>query len=220
VVWTLVGIAGIWVAVTLISLLSPDMVTGSEQQHLPVAAFGAWLWGLAATGAFVWGMGRLRGNAARQPFWVGLAVATIAIWGVATVLSIALPVYVTGSDPPSHRRHGVARGRGPPHHAGRHRGRGLVQTAGARLRTVAARFGLAPLGPARGWPEQPPAPWRSSSGGAVDAWAVESPAPGPGGEVGHHREAEDPADHQPQGDHHHPQDLHRRTSSPGQGSIS
>jgi hypothetical protein len=99
VVWTLAGIAGIWVAVTLISLLSPDMVTGSEQQHLPVAAFGAWLWGLAATGAFVWGMGRLRGNAARQPFWVGLAVATIAIWGVATVLSIALPVYVTGSDP-------------------------------------------------------------------------------------------------------------------------
>jgi hypothetical protein len=99
VVWTLVGIAGIWVAVTLISLLSPDMVTGSEQQHLPVAAFGAWLWGLAATGAFVWGMGRLRGNAARQPFWVGLAVATIAIWGVTTVLSIALPVYVTGSDP-------------------------------------------------------------------------------------------------------------------------
>jgi hypothetical protein len=99
VTWTLAGIAAIWVAVTLISLLSPDMVTGSEQQHLPVAAFGAWFWGLAATGAFFWGMGRLRGNAARQPFWVGLAVATTVIWGIATVLSITLPVYVTGSDP-------------------------------------------------------------------------------------------------------------------------
>jgi hypothetical protein len=99
VLWTLAGIAAIWVAVTLISLLSPDMVTGSEQQHLPVAAFGAWFWGLAATGAFFWGMGRLRGNAARQPFWVGLAVATTVIWGIATVLSITLPVYVTGSDP-------------------------------------------------------------------------------------------------------------------------
>jgi len=64
-----------------------------------VAAFGAWFWGLAATGAFFWGMGRLRGNAVRQPFWIGLAVATTVIWGVATVLSIALPVYVTGSDP-------------------------------------------------------------------------------------------------------------------------
>src|SRR5829696_6063793 len=73
VVWTMAGIAGVWVAVTLISLLSPDMVTGSEQQRLPVAAFGAWFWGLVATGAFLWGMGRLRGNAARQPFWVGLA---------------------------------------------------------------------------------------------------------------------------------------------------
>ena len=99
VVWTLAGIVAIWVAVTLISLFAPDMVSGSEQQHLPVAAFGAWFWGLAATGALVWGMGRLRGNAARQPFWVGLASATIVIWGVATVLSITLPVYVTGSDP-------------------------------------------------------------------------------------------------------------------------
>ena len=77
----------------------PGWVTGSEQQHLPVGAFGAWFWGLAATGAFFWGMGRLRGNAVRQPFWIGLAVATTVIWGVATVLSIALPVYVTGSDP-------------------------------------------------------------------------------------------------------------------------
>jgi hypothetical protein len=99
VAWTLAGIAAIWVAVTLISLFAPDMVTGSEQQHLPVGAFGAWFWGLAATGAFFWGMGRLRGNAARQPFWIGLAVATTVIWGVATVLSITLPVYVTGSDP-------------------------------------------------------------------------------------------------------------------------
>jgi hypothetical protein len=99
VVWTLAGIAAIWVAVTLISVFAPDMVTGSEQQHLPVGAFGAWFWGLAATGAFFWGMGRLRGNAVRQPFWIGLAVATTVIWGVATVLSIALPVYVTGSDP-------------------------------------------------------------------------------------------------------------------------
>jgi hypothetical protein len=99
VAWTLAGIAAIWVAVTLISLFAPDMVTGSEQQHLPVGAFGAWFWGLAATGAFFWGMGRLRGNAVRQPFWIGLAVATTVIWGVATVLSIALPVYVTGSDP-------------------------------------------------------------------------------------------------------------------------
>jgi hypothetical protein len=99
VVWTMAGIAGIWLAVTLISLLAPDMVTGSEQQHLPVAAFGAWFWGLAGTGAFVWAMGKVRGNVSRQPFWIGLAAATVGVWGVAAVLGIALPVYVTGSDP-------------------------------------------------------------------------------------------------------------------------
>ena len=40
VLWTVAGIVGIWVAVALISLFAPDMVTGSEQQHLavPVAA--------------------------------------------------------------------------------------------------------------------------------------------------------------------------------------
>jgi hypothetical protein len=43
--WTAIGIAGIWVAVLLISLFAPDLVSGSEQEHLPVAAsrpgFGA-----------------------------------------------------------------------------------------------------------------------------------------------------------------------------------
>jgi hypothetical protein len=37
--WTAVGIGGIWVAVLLLSLLAPDLVSGSQQQHLPVAAF-------------------------------------------------------------------------------------------------------------------------------------------------------------------------------------
>ncbi|HLM28593.1 MAG TPA: hypothetical protein VK360_01625 [Acidimicrobiales bacterium] len=97
--WTAAGIAGIWVAVLLISLLAPDMVSGSEQEHLPVAAFSTWIWGLAATGAFLWTMGRLRGHASRRPIWTGFAVATLAIWLVATILGIALPRFETGSDP-------------------------------------------------------------------------------------------------------------------------
>jgi hypothetical protein len=97
--WTAAGIGGIWVAVVLISVFAPDMVTGSEQEHLPVAAFGTWFWGLVATGGYLWAMGRLRGNASRRPIWTGLAVATLAIWLIATVLSIALPVVETGSDP-------------------------------------------------------------------------------------------------------------------------
>jgi hypothetical protein len=98
-VWSVAGLAGIWIAVVLISLLAPDMVSGSEQEHLPVAAFGTWLWGLVATGGFLWAMGKLRGSASRRPIWIGLTVATIAAWLLATILSITLPVVETGSDP-------------------------------------------------------------------------------------------------------------------------
>jgi hypothetical protein len=77
----------------------PRTCPGSEQEHLPIAAFTTWLWGLVATGGFLWAMARLRGSAWRQPIWVGLAVATLTVWLVATILSITLPVVETGSDP-------------------------------------------------------------------------------------------------------------------------
>jgi hypothetical protein len=97
--WSVGGLVGIWVAVVLISLFAPDMVSGSEHEHLPIAAFTTWLWGLAATGGFLWAMGRLRGSASRRPIWIGLTAATLTVWLVATVLSITLPVVETGSDP-------------------------------------------------------------------------------------------------------------------------
>lgn len=97
--WTAVGIAGIWVAVLLISLLAPDMVSGSEQQHLPIAAFTTWFWGGVGTVVFLWAMGKVREPASQRPTWIGLSVTTLAVWTVATILGIAAPVLVTGSDP-------------------------------------------------------------------------------------------------------------------------
>jgi hypothetical protein len=97
--WTAIGIGGIWVAVLLLSLLAPDLVSGSEQEHLPVAALATWLWGGVGTVVFVLAMGRLRGSASWRPIWIGLSMTTLAIWALATVLGIALPVVETGSDP-------------------------------------------------------------------------------------------------------------------------
>jgi hypothetical protein len=97
--WTAIGIGGIWVAVLAISLFAPDLVSGSEQQHLPVAAFTTWFWGGIGTLIFLWAMGRLRGRAIWQPAWIGLSVVTLGIWAVATILAITLPVMVTGTDP-------------------------------------------------------------------------------------------------------------------------
>lgn len=65
--WTAIGIGGIWVAVLLLSLLAPDLVSGSEQEHLPVAAFTTWFWGGAGTLVFLWAMGRLRGARGGSP---------------------------------------------------------------------------------------------------------------------------------------------------------
>jgi hypothetical protein len=97
--WSVGGLIGIWTAVALISIFAPDLVSGSEQEHLPVAAFATWLWGMVATAGFLWSMSRLRGSAARRPVWIGLTVATLAVWLVATVLGITLPVVETGTDP-------------------------------------------------------------------------------------------------------------------------
>jgi hypothetical protein len=97
--WTAIGIGGIWVAVLLLSLLAPDLVSGSQQDHLPVAAFTAWFWGGVGTLVFLWVMGRLRGSARWQPIWIGLSLVTLGIWAVATILGITLPVTETGTDP-------------------------------------------------------------------------------------------------------------------------
>jgi cytosine/uracil/thiamine/allantoin permease len=97
--WTTIGIGGIWVAVLLISVFAPDLVSGSEQEHLPVAAFTTWFWGGVGTLVLLLAMGRLRGSARWRPIWIGLSVATLAIWAVATILGITLPVLETGTDP-------------------------------------------------------------------------------------------------------------------------
>jgi hypothetical protein len=97
--WTAIGIGGIWVAVLLLSLLAPDLVSGSQQDHLPVAAFTAWFWGGVGTLVFLWVMGRLRGSARWQPIWIGFSLVTLGIWAVATILGITLPVMETGTDP-------------------------------------------------------------------------------------------------------------------------
>lgn len=97
--WTLFGVAAIWVGVIAVSLVAPDLVSGSEHEHLPLPAFLTWIWGLIATLGLLWGMSKLRGSARRERLWIGLAIAVAVIWGVAVVLSAVLPVWETGTDP-------------------------------------------------------------------------------------------------------------------------
>jgi hypothetical protein len=49
-------LGGIWIAVVVISVFAPDMVSGSEREHLPIAAFTTWFWGGVRTLMFLWAM--------------------------------------------------------------------------------------------------------------------------------------------------------------------
>jgi hypothetical protein len=97
--WTSLGLGGIWTAVVLISVFAPDMVSGSEQEHLPIAAFTTWFWGGVGTFVFLWAMGKLRGDGKWRSTWIGLAAVTLGLWALATILAITLPEFVTGTDP-------------------------------------------------------------------------------------------------------------------------
>jgi magnesium-transporting ATPase (P-type) len=97
--WAVVGLVSIWLAVLVISLFSPDLVSGTQQEHLPLAAMTTWLWGLFATALFLWTMSRLRGKAERRPIWTGVTLAVAGIWLIATILSLTIPVFETGTDP-------------------------------------------------------------------------------------------------------------------------
>jgi hypothetical protein len=88
----------VWAGVVLMSVLSPDLVSGSEHEHLPLAAMTAWLWGLAATGYLAL-LAMTSDPVAGQSRWRYFFVATAIVWAVATAFSILMPDLVTGSDP-------------------------------------------------------------------------------------------------------------------------
>ena len=94
------ALVGIWGAVLAISLFAPEMVSGSEQQHLPLAAFGTWIWGAVASRCVVSTLLRLDGQGGVLDQLRGQLVAFVAAgWTVAALVAILGPEMVTGSDP-------------------------------------------------------------------------------------------------------------------------
>lgn len=85
----------IWTSVVAISLFAPDLVSGSQQEHLPVAAFGTWLWGAIATQRMFGAMWRIESEDVRRQ----LAGFVSVVWVAAALVAILAPEMVTGSDP-------------------------------------------------------------------------------------------------------------------------
>jgi len=97
--WSGAAIGGIWACVAAMALWSPDLISGSQQEHLPLAAITGWIWALLATGLVA--MAPASTSNDRGPMWVAYAVTLAAVWVVAAVVSIAAPPFVTGTDPTS-----------------------------------------------------------------------------------------------------------------------
>ena len=87
----LTALAGIWLSAALMTLGAPDMVSGSQHEHLPLALITVWLWAAAAT-AYA-SMTPSRGSLAR---WT---LGVVGLWVAAALIAVAAPVMVTGSDP-------------------------------------------------------------------------------------------------------------------------
>ena len=82
----------IWVSAALISVFAPDMVTGAQHDHLPIAAITVWIWAALATAYTL--------MSARQiPAAPGLIVGVSAVWLAVAIAAVASPAMVTGTDP-------------------------------------------------------------------------------------------------------------------------
>ena len=92
------AVASIWVPTLLLSVFAPDMVTGSQQEHLPLGGLLAWLWAAAATGYVL--MATHAREASDQPTrWLGFELSVLTIWSVVALAGIFAPGLVTGTDP-------------------------------------------------------------------------------------------------------------------------
>lgn len=93
------GIGIVWAAVIVISVFSPDMVTGSQHDHIAIAAVFTWIWGLIATRFIFTELAALRGHSDRFPDAWLLVGGIAVVWIAAAVVSVVAPEFVTGSDP-------------------------------------------------------------------------------------------------------------------------
>ena len=93
-----VGIGGIWVAVLLLGLLARSRF-GLRAGASPGGRVHGVVLGRGQHDGLAVGDGPAAGSPRWQPIWIGLSVVILALWAVATILGITLPVFETGTDP-------------------------------------------------------------------------------------------------------------------------
>ena len=94
------ALVSICVSGVLGAIFTPNMVTGSQHEQIPIAAFTGWIWNLIAI-AFVLpaALKGIRVRITDPAPWTMLGLGVSAIWLGVMFVAIFAPVWVTGSDP-------------------------------------------------------------------------------------------------------------------------
>ena len=87
----LAAVCAIWLSAAVTSVLAPDLVTGSSQEHLPLGLMTVWLWACVGSGYAL--MTPQRGSRA------GWTLGVTLVWVSTAVVTVTAPLMVTGTDP-------------------------------------------------------------------------------------------------------------------------
>ena len=85
------AVAAIWVSTSALAVWSPDMVSGSEHEHLPLGLITVWLWALVATAYAL--------MTPRRASLTGWSLSVAGLWFGTLLVGLFAPLLVTGSDP-------------------------------------------------------------------------------------------------------------------------
>lgn len=85
------AVIAIVASAAFISLAAPDLVSGSQHEHLPLALMTVWLWAaVAITYALM---------TPRTADLTGWTVTVAALWALTALVAVLAPELVTGTDP-------------------------------------------------------------------------------------------------------------------------
>ena len=82
------------------SIFTPDLVSGTQQEHTPIAAFTGWIFDVIAIGMVLpLAVQGIRAKVTERAPWAMLGLGVSTIWLAVMFISIFTPDMVTGTDP-------------------------------------------------------------------------------------------------------------------------
>ena len=90
-----VPVVGVVASAAVTTLFAPDLVSGSQHEHLPLPALLVWLWAaIAIAHIALWHRADLDDRSRRS-----VVAEIVSLWTVSAALAIFGPQLVTGTDP-------------------------------------------------------------------------------------------------------------------------